>query len=210
MPAATGVLSKNGRNMSVKAEAVVTPIKDVTQKKLLLSAKQQVRRTQNAEFLKNTNVRAFLETLAQVEGGDYHAKYGYGWAPGFKAGKWTFSDESTHPGPGYGGSTTASGRYQVTKATWSENSVTAMGLTDFSPGTQDLIAVELLRKVGAIELLISGDLKGAVGKASKKWEALPMGPGQGNRPINGKPSGQPFTEYSKVAAMYKSFGGTEQ
>jgi muramidase (phage lysozyme) len=202
------VVSKNGRKMSPVATRAVTPVKDATPKTVSLDAKQQVRRSENAEFLKNRNVKAFLDTLAQVEGGDYHAKFGYGWAPGWKTGKWTFSDESTHPGAGYGGSTTASGRYQVTKATWAELSVKAMGLSDFTPGTQDLIAVELLRNVNAIEPLISGDLKVAVGKASKKWEALPMGPGLANRPINGKPSGQPYTEYGEVEKIYKNFGGT--
>lgn len=202
------VISKNGRKMSPVATRTVTPVKDSSPKAVSVDAKQQKRRAENAEFLKNKNVKAFLDTLAQVEGGDYHAKFGYGWAAGWKSGKWTFSDESTHPGPGFGGSTTASGRYQITKATWSELSIKAMGLSDFSPGTQDLIAVELLRNVSAIEPLIGGDLKTAVGKASKKWEALPMGPGLKNRPINGKPSGQPYTDYDEVEKIYKGFGGT--
>jgi muramidase (phage lysozyme) len=202
------VISKNGRKMSSVATRTVTPVKDSSPKAVSVDAKQQKRRAENAEFLKNKNVKAFLDTLAKVEGGDYHAKFGYGWATGWKSGKWTFSDESTHPGPGYGGSTTASGRYQITKATWSELSIKAMGLSDFSPGTQDLIAVELLRNVSAIEPLIGSDLKTAVGKASKKWEALPMGPGLANRPINGKPSGQPYTEYDEVEKIYKGFGGT--
>ncbi|WP_054052999.1 hypothetical protein [Pseudomonas nunensis] len=204
----TDVVSKNGKKMSSKATKTITPIKDTSPKDIVVSAKQQKRRAENAEYLKNKNVKAFLDTLAQIEGGDYHAKFGFGWAPGFKTGKWTFSDESTHPGAGHGGSTTASGRYQITKPAWSESSIDAMGLSDFSPGTQDLIAVELLRTVSAIEPLISGDLKTTIGKACRKWEALPMGPGMANRPLKGKPSGQPYTEYDEVINIYKGYGGT--
>ena len=36
----------------------------------------------------------------------------------------------------------------------------------------------------------------------------PMGPGLANRPINGKPSGQPYTEYDEVEKIYKGFGDT--
>jgi len=37
--------------------------------------------------LKNKNVKAFLDAIAESEGGNYHAKYGYCWAKGFKTGK---------------------------------------------------------------------------------------------------------------------------
>lgn len=86
------VISKNGRKMSPVATRTVTPVKDSSPKAVSVDAKQQKRRAENAEFLKNKNVKAFLDTLAQVEGGDYHAKFGYGWAAGWKSGKWTFSE----------------------------------------------------------------------------------------------------------------------
>jgi hypothetical protein len=35
-----------------------------------------------------------------------------------------------------------------------------------------------------------------------------MGPGLANRPINGKPSDQPYTDYDEVEKIYKDFGGT--
>jgi muramidase (phage lysozyme) len=202
------VVSKNGRKMSPVATRTVTPVKDSTPKTVSLDAKQQVRRAENEEFLKNKNVKAFLDTIAESEGGNYHAKFGYGWAPGFKTGKWTFTDESTHPGAGYGGSTTASGRYQITMGSWRDYCIAAMGLSDFTPHTQDLTAIEILRRVRAIDSLVSGDIKDAVQKASRQWESLPMGPGQANRPLNGHPSGQPYMPYDDVLTTYKKFGGT--
>jgi hypothetical protein len=35
------------------------------------------------------NVKAILDRLARVKGGDYHTKFGYGRAAGWKAAKWT-------------------------------------------------------------------------------------------------------------------------
>jgi muramidase (phage lysozyme) len=147
-------------------------------------------------------VKAFLVAIAESEGGSYHAKYGYGWAPGFQSGKWTFTDESTHPGAGYGGKTTASGMYQITIATWSEYAG-KMGLTDFTPNTQDLIAVDILRTLGVIDKIKAGDIPGAMPKAATRWAALPEGPGKKNH----YPP-QPYAEYPKFLESYKSAGGT--
>lgn len=200
----TDVISPNGKKMSPRLTRAVTPIKDTTAKTMLLSVKQEKRRAENEEYLKNKNVKAFLDTISEAEGGDYHAKFGYGWARG----DWKFTDESTHPGAGFGGSTTASGRYQITKSTWKLQCTTAMGLTDFSPHTQDLTAIEILRSVKAIDPIANGDIKDAIHKASGQWEALPMGPGQANRPLNGKPSGQKYMPYDDVVSTYRKFGGT--
>jgi muramidase (phage lysozyme) len=194
-------LATNGRKMSPVATRTVTPIKDSTPKTVSLDAKKQVRRAENEEYLKHKNVKAFLDAIAESEGGNYQAKYGYGWAPGFKTGKWTFTDESTHPGVGYGGSTSASGRYQINIATWREYSG-KMALTDFTPHTQDLIAVDILRTLGVIEKIKAGDIPGAMPKAATRWAALPEGPGKANH----YPP-QPYVEYSAFLASYESAGG---
>ncbi|MBB3655819.1 muramidase (phage lysozyme) [Rhizobium sp. BK650] len=50
------------------------------------------------------------------------------------------SDYAAHPGfIGAGGTTTATGRYQIVRGTW-ERAATALGLTDFSPASQDRAA----------------------------------------------------------------------
>ncbi|MFC6690958.1 MULTISPECIES: lysozyme family protein [Pseudomonas] len=168
------VVSKNGRKMSPVATRAVTPVKDSTPKTVSLDAKKQVRRAENEEYLKNKNVKAFLVAIAESEGGSYHAKYGYGWAPGFKTGKWTFTDESTHPGAGHGGKTTASGMYQITIATWREYAE-KMGLTDFTPNTQDLIAVDILRTLGVIDKIKAGDIPGAMPRRQRGGQHSPKG-----------------------------------
>jgi len=196
------VVSRNGRKMSPVATRAVTPVKDETTKTVELDAKKQKRRAENEEYLKDKNVKAYLFAIGEAEGGDYHAKYGHGWAEGFKTGKWTFTDESTHPGAGYGGKTTASGLYQINVATWREYGE-KQGLTDFSPHTQDLITVDILRTLGVIDKIKAGDIPGAMPKAATRWAALPEGPGKKNH----YPP-QPYVEYPKFLESYKSAGGT--
>jgi muramidase (phage lysozyme) len=77
-----------------------------------------------------------------------------------------------------------------------------MGLTDFSPKSQDLMAIEILRSVGVIEKIQSGDVAGAIKPAANKWAALPMGPGLGNR----YPA-QPYVKYEDFLASYHLAGG---
>lgn len=180
------------------ADIRTTPASDATPKTIKID-KKAIQRAQNDELLKNANVQAFLGAIAWAEGGNYHAKFGYGWAPG----NWTFENESTHPGAGYVGKTTAAGMYQITVDTWRDHGVNKQGLNDFSPRTQDLIAVSRLRSVGAIDPIVAGDLKSAMEGASKPWAALERGPGLGNRYPK-----QSYKTYEEVQAKYKALGGT--
>lgn len=198
----TDLVSVNGKKMSARHTKTVTPVNDNTPKTAALPSKQKKRREENEEYLKNKNVKAFLDAIAESEGGNYHAKYGYGWAKGFQTGIWTFTDESTHPGAGYGDSITASGRYQINIVTWREYAE-KMGLTDFSPHTQDLMAVDILRTLGVIDEIKAGDIPGAMPKVATRWAALPEGPGKANH----YPP-QPYVKYSTFLASYKSAGGT--
>jgi muramidase (phage lysozyme) len=66
----------------------------------------------------------------------------------------------------------ASGRYQIIRPTW----VTVkakLTLPDFSPLSQDLAALELIRERGAIPHLISGDIETAVKLCANIWASLP-------------------------------------
>jgi len=146
------------------------------------------------------NVRAFIEAIAWAEGGEYDLKFGG--VKGRKNDPWRFSDFSTHPGAGKGGSITAAGMYQINDITWREAGGN-IGLHDFSPRTQDLLAVEILRGLNVIPAIQSGDLPTALSAASKRWAALPQGPGLGNR----YPP-QPFKTYEAFLARYKHNGGT--
>ena len=78
-----------------------------------------------------------------------------------------------------------------------------MGLTDFSPKTQDLIAVEMLRAISVIDKIKSGDVAGAMPCASIKWAALPKGPG-----LKGGHASQPSVSYEEFFRNYQAAGGT--
>jgi muramidase (phage lysozyme) len=150
-------------------------------------------------LLADPNVSAFLKAIAEAEGGGYDFKYGA--VKGKRNDPWRFTDFSAHPGPGFGGRTTASGMYQITVDTWHEHG-RKMGLSDFSSKTQDLIAVEILRSIGVIDKIKESNIVGAMRPAAVKWAALPKGPGLGNQ----YPA-QPFVKYEEFFATYQSNGG---
>ncbi len=124
----------------------------------------------------NNVQRGFLDTLAGPEsGGRYDLKNGGS----------TFNDFSRFPdGIGPGGTTTASGRYQITKDTWSDLQKKYPGmLGDFSPKNQDAAAWLLARDryaAGSGGADLEDDLR--AGKNSKiarilgpTWPSLPGG-----------------------------------
>ena len=140
---------------------------------------QQIRerRAANEEHLSHPNIAAFLKAIASAEGGGYDFKYGA--LRGRKNDRWRFSDMSTHPGPGIDGKSTAAGMYQITRPTWRHHGA-KLGLQDFSPRTQDLIAVEILRSLGVIESIKAGEIDAVMPRVARTWAALPKGPGEGN------------------------------
>lgn len=160
----------------------------------------EARRHENEAYLRNSNVKAFLDAIAWAEGGDYDLKYGG--VKGRKNDATHITDYSLPPQPGVDGKTTASGRYQINLANWTENGKKKMGVSDFAPKTQDLIAVEGLRQVKALDAIISGDMESAITKASKTWNALPQGKDGANRV-----SGQHYVRYADFIATYKASGG---
>lgn len=132
---------------------------------------------ENTRHLAHPNVAAFLNAIAEAEGGGYDFRYGA--LKGRAGDRWRFTDTSTHPGPGIDGKTTAAGMYQITRPTW-EHHGGKLGLTDFSPHTQDLIAVEILRSLGVIEAVKAGRIAAVMPKVACTWAALPKGPGLAN------------------------------
>ncbi len=131
--------------------------------------------------------RAFLNTLAGPEsGGRYDVIYGGG----------KFNDFSRHPnravniqtGPNAGRTSSAAGKYQFLGSTW-DDQAKKLGLTDFSPESQDkgawnLAAETFKAKTGQdlLSVLKSGDPKAiaAVGPMLRDvWTSLPGGIEQG-------------------------------
>ena len=159
----------------------------------------QARLNQNKEYLQNDNIKAFISAIAAAEGGDYNLKFGG--VKGKKNDKWQFSDYKTHPGTGSDGKTTAAGMYQINKSTWKEMG-DRMGLSDFSPATQDLLAVEILRSIHVIDCIVEGDINTALKAASRRWAALPQGPNEGGR------YDQSYMDYDEFITTYKRRGGS--
>lgn len=117
----------------------------------------------------DANVRKFLNFLGKAEGADYNTIVGGG----------QFTDFRAHPrvvglrtaeGP-----STAAGRYQIVGTTY-DDVAPKLGIRDFSPDSQDRIAVELIRRNGALEDVRSGNFEAAIGKLGGTWASLPSSP----------------------------------
>lgn len=118
----------------------------------------------------NANVKAFLAMIRKAEGADYNTLYG-----GAK-----FSDYSKHPGyqdryivaSGRRFRPSASGGYQFIYETW-KRIADKLGLKDFTPGSQDRAAIELIAERGAYDYVLQGKFEQAVKKVSAEWASLP-------------------------------------
>jgi muramidase (phage lysozyme) len=197
---ATKITSPSGKTLHYLGNRTTTALEDSKAKVIRIAPDPKARIEENEEWLRNANVSAFLKAVSEAEGGGYDFKYGA--VRGKRNDPWRFTDMSTHPGPGCGGKSTAAGMYQITIDTWRDHGGEKMGLTDFTPRTQDLIAVDLLRHLGIIEKIKAGDIAGAMPKAAGRWSALSEGPGRPNHY-----PGQPYMTYEKFLATYQAAGG---
>ncbi len=159
----------------------------------------------------DANVRAFLEAIARAEGtagrpDPYRVCYGYRWTIKSLAdhpavtGEWKgepLSDSMCRAaGFGPGCVSTAAGKYQFTRPTWSRLK-TRLRLADFGPTSQDAAAVELLRETGALDFAKAGKVAEAVTAARRIWASLP-----------GAGYDQPERSLSWVQAQFTAAGGT--
>lgn len=129
------------------------------------------------EALKNPNVQLFLDLLAEAEG----ASKGYNTLFGGSV----LQDLSDHPKimqdylnskTGEVSKTSAAGRYQFKKDSWEEQEK-RLGLTDFTPHSQDLAAVGLMMyKPSTLEALKKGDFNKALKDYGSYWASLPSSP----------------------------------
>lgn len=149
---------------------------------------------------------AFLSLIGYAEGADY------GTIVSGVDGHHTFTDFSEHPfaggrhaievvAPGErfpkGLYSTASGRYQFILGTW--NGLAAkLGLTDFSPASQDAACIELLRQHGVTGMVLAGNVQQAIEACggSWGWASMPSSTaGQG-----GKTMGDLMEKYQSLLA----------
>lgn len=127
------------------------------------------------ELLKQPQVRALLNTIRYAEGTPGPA----GYQTMFGGGK--FSDLSRHPDQvvrsgGY--SSAAAGAYQFLPGTW-KGIAGELGLKKFGPEEQDIAALGLIERRGALQPFLGGAKFGTVmDKLAPEWASLPTAAGQ--------------------------------
>lgn len=143
--------------------------------------------------LNNANVQAFLKMIRVGEGtsdaGGYNRLFGGG----------KFDDFSQHPNvhvPFGSTYSTAAGAYQILFRTWTALQ-SQFGFPDFSSHSQDLAAVALIKKRGALLDVMNGHFADAVDATNKEWASLP-----------GSPYGQPTVKLADAQANFIKYGGT--
>ncbi|MQZ31934.1 glycoside hydrolase family 104 protein [Acinetobacter haemolyticus] len=141
-------------------------------------------RQQYEQMLSNPNVRKMLDLIAKTEG----VAHGYNTLFGNQR----IENLSAHPNirkqftrkDGKIEYTTAAGRYQFIIPTW-RNLAKQLGLSDFSPRSQDIGAVALLAQNGALPYVLKGDYLNAVKRSGSTWASLPSAPERYSQPKRG-------------------------
>jgi lysozyme len=144
-------------------------------------------------YLSNANVQAFLRVIRYAEG--------TAGANGYRTmftGKLFDNGYVDHPRQkNCAGNlcSTAAGAYQFLATTWDYLRL-RLNLKDFSPLSQDMAAVELIREKGALEDVIAGRFENAIAKTNKVWASLP-----------GSPYGQPTKTMAELKTKFNYYGG---
>ena len=124
----------------------------------------------------NPNVRRALDIIATTEGAGkqgYYTEFGGG-----RLASLADHPRQLHPFTQTNGKkneTTAAGRYQFLEGTW-DDVAKKYGLKDFGERAQDIGAVELMRRAGALDAIVAGDLAGGFQKLGSTWASLPSSP----------------------------------
>lgn len=138
--------------------------------------------------LQNPNLRAFLMVIRTGEGtanaNGYRTLFGGRLFDGF-------ADHPRITVTASGYTSTAAGAYQFLARTWD-----GLGLPDFSPASQDIGAVMLIKRRGALADVLAGRFETAVRKCNKEWASLP-----------GSPYGQPTVSLERASATFARWGG---
>jgi muramidase (phage lysozyme) len=146
------------------------------------------------------NVCAFLDMLAESEGTARVPGSDDGY--NVVVGGATFQGYADHPRKlvhlRADLASTAAGRYQLL-ARYFDAYKKLLGLPDFSPRSQDLIAIQQIRERGALKLIRAGRFDDAVAACANIWASLP---GAGYH--------QHENSLSTLAAAYTAAGGLRQ
>jgi muramidase (phage lysozyme) len=143
---------------------------------------------------------AFLALISWSEGADYDTIVTGVDGPA------TFSDFSDHPfAPQFNRppvivrrspllESTAAGRYQLLYRYWRVYKG-QLGLSDYSPASQDAVAIEQMKERGAIALIGTGDIEGAIRACGSIWASFP----NNNYGQGGKTMGELLTKFAELS-----------
>lgn len=132
----------------------------------------------------NERLAAFLDMLAFSEGTDDGRQTTHNRGYDVIVGGSLFTDYSDHPRklvslPRLGVSSTAAGRYQILSRYFDVYKM-QLGLPDFSPASQDKIAIQLIKECKALADIDAGHIEDAIRKCRSRWASLP-GAGYGQK-----------------------------
>lgn len=124
-----------------------------------------------------TNLSAFLDTIAFSEGTDKPGQPTRDRGYDVLVGGGLFSGYKDHPRklidlPKLDIKSTAAGRYQVL-ARYYDAYKKQLKLPDFSPASQDSIAIQLIRECKALDDVNAGRIASALYKCRSRWASLP-------------------------------------
>ncbi|SFF05146.1 glycoside hydrolase family 24 protein [Paracidovorax wautersii] len=146
------------------------------------------------------NVCAVLDMLAWSEGTDNGRQATNDRGYDVVVGGGLFTGYADHPRrlvdlPRLGIKSTAAGRYQLLSRYWDAYR-RQLGLPDFGPLSQDLVAIQQIRERRALELIQAGRIVDAVSRIRNIWASLP-----------GAGYGQNEHKLPNLIAAYQRAGG---
>lgn len=121
------------------------------------------------------NLKAFLDMLAWSEGTSTIKASDDGY--NVLVGGGLFNGYADHPRqlidiPRLKIKSTAAGRYQLLSRYWDVYRK-QLGLKDFSPASQDAVAIQQIKERKALQLISDGKINQAIEKCSNIWASLP-------------------------------------
>jgi len=150
-----------------------------------------------------SNLTAFLDTIAYSEGTDKPGQPSIDRGYDVLVGGALFSGYADHPRklidlPRLGIKSTAAGRYQIL-ARFYDAYKQQLGLPDFSPASQDKIAIQLIRECKALDDVNAGRVAEALAKCKSRWASLP-----------GAGYGQHEHKVETLVSIFKQKGGVSE
>ena len=148
----------------------------------------------------NANIKAFLDTIAYSEiGPDLLARSDNGY--NVVVGGALFHPYDDHPRvkvtlDNLGIISTAAGRYQIKESNY-DFYKSSLGLPDFSPDSQDAIAMQLIKECFALNDIACGNIASAINKCASRWASFP-----------GANYGQHENKMAALADAFTQAGGT--